>query len=193
MLQRQAQQRSRLQNQLGTSSSKNNVIDLTSDGPNTTSLRPGPPNRAASALRLEVLQEAAEPTVTDEAPQRISPWPPLPQTGPKGRPKLVFGYQLASQNTTGQPGSFAETETQDKKDEEAPFAMPFPSRPSRMKPVSRDKARADPTPLSRKGDAAINTKKREKTPVPYTLEVPSDAPYCPSNCEFVRQQHMEAS
>lgn len=177
MLQRQAQQRSHLNNQLGTpGSSRNNVVDLTSEPSTSTTSRPGTPSRVASGLRLETIAEVKNATPTHEAQQQaILPWPVTPAPWPRGKPKLMFSYQNPPQDdNTNQSPSFASSTASPQKDT-IPIALPFPARPARRGPPARDRS----SELAN----AVPAQKRDKVPKPYVLEVPSLAPSCPSKCK----------
>lgn len=189
MLQRQAQQRSHLNNQLGTpGSSRHNVVDLTSEPSSSTPSRPGPPSRVASALRLETIAELKDAAPTSEAPQQPTlPWPVAPPPWPRGKPKLMFSYQNAapSPDDTASPStSFAGSAASPQKDTIPKLPLPFPPRPVRRGPPARDRS----SELAN----AVPAQRKDKVPKPYVLDVPPLAPTCSSKCKTPLPASMHA-
>lgn len=188
---RQAQERSHLNNQLGTpGSSRHNVVDLTNEnGPSPgTPGRPGPPTRVVSGLRLETIQEVKDTATSFEAttPATMSfSLPPPPW--PRGKPKYMFSYQRsdsAQEDATNQSPSFAGS-IASPQSQMAPKPLPFPPRRARRGPPARDRR-------SELANAVPNHKK-EKVPKPYVLETPILAPSCPSKCKPARfYSHLKA-
>ena len=179
MLQRQAQQRSHLNNLLGTpGSSRLNVVDLTNEPRSSTPSRPGAPSRVASGLRLETIAEVRDATPPAEVQQQsTSSWPVAPPPWPRGKPKLMFSYQnpTQSQDDTASPAtSFADSVASPQKDTMPKPPLLFPPRPVRRAPPARDRS----SELAN----AVPAHKKDKVPRPYVLELPSVAPTCPSKC-----------
>lgn len=176
-LQRQAQQRSHLQNQLGSSSPRNNVVDLTGDSNCPGSTRNAPAGRPSSALRLEAFREVKEKSAhrdAGSAPQ--TPVVSLPQQWLRGKPRWMSDFQLGDVRTTGQTSGFSSNAASPQKDAailSMPTAtsMPLPARPFRRQVRHDRKQLADAGALS----------KKDVTPKPFVMEVPADAPIARGN------------
>lgn len=174
MLQKQAQQRSLLQQHqlLSSARTKENFIDLTSDATETSPLRPNAPRLAASMLKTEAFAGQRDGTTG----QGLSSQPGTPGSGvllplpPRGKPRFLFKHRDTRPDVSKQVPAFSSNPGSLQKDL-MPTPLPMPARPGRNMPSHARRQMPD----------AGSTAKKDTRPKPYVLEVPSCAPYYPPN------------
>lgn len=168
MLQRQAQQRSLLQqNQLSSPARTNeNFVDLTSDGPEPPPLRQNPPKLGESMQRAEDI---------------ITGYGSSPQSGilnpgvllslpPRGKPRFLFKPHGVRPDASSQVPGFPSNVGSPQR-EAVRLPVPMPTRPGR-----------NILPHARKQAPDVGTApKKDTRPKPYVMEVPPSAPRYPPN------------
>ncbi|KFY43025.1 hypothetical protein V494_02131, partial [Pseudogymnoascus sp. VKM F-4513 (FW-928)] len=166
MLQRQAQQRSHLQQSQQPSPGRTSEIvgDAITDGAaERASPRQEPSKPGGSMVRVEGLTAQKQNIVSMESPSQAgTPGAamPLPQ---RRRPRFPFRRYDAQSDAPKQAGSPQKSS--------AHLPLPMPARPGRSG-VSH---------IRKQAPDVGNSPKKETRPKPYVLEAPSDAPSYPSN------------
>lgn len=165
MLQRQAQQRSHLQQsqQPSPGRASDSAGDTIADGAQTASPRLEPSKPGGSMVRVEGLTAQKQNIVSMESPSQAgTPGAvlPLPQ---RARPRFPFRRHDAQADAPKLVGSPQKSS--------AYLPLPMPARPGRSG-VSH---------VRKKTHDGGNSPKKETRPKPYVLEAPSDAPSYPPN------------
>lgn len=166
MLQRQAQQRSHLQQSQQPSPGRmtsDSVVEAIADGVETAPPRLEPSKPGGSMVRVEGLTAQKQNITSVESPSQTGAQGavmPLPQ---RARPRFPFRRHDAQADAPKQVGSPQKSS--------AHLPLPMPARPGRSG-VSH---------VRKQAHDGGNSPKKETRPKPYVMEAPPDAPNYPAN------------